>query len=142
MHSSNAEFDEQKSVTLIGTVKGVDWSDPHVLVHVEAKEASGQTKNWRVEMGSVAEMEDHGWAEDTVKLGDRITVEGNLAKSEPCFASARMVEVPGGKKFVGHIRVPPHLILPGRGSDAAPRLFHKGAMRSNALQAPLASAGR
>jgi len=99
MHSSNAEFDEQKSVTLIGTVKGVDWSDPHVLVHVEAKEASGQTKNWRVEMGSVAEMEDHGWAEDTVKLGDRITVEGNLAKSEPCFASARMVEVPGGKKL-------------------------------------------
>jgi hypothetical protein len=99
MHAGTHDFDEQKSVTLTGTVKEVNWSDPHVLVHVEAKEAGGQAKNWRVEMGSVAEMAHHGWSENTVKPGDRVTIEGNPAKSEPNFASARMVEVPGGRKL-------------------------------------------
>jgi len=98
-HVFSGEFDEKKSVTLKGTVKEVDWSDPHVLVHVEAKEPSGQSKNWRVEMDSLAEMEQHGWTEGTVKPGDRITIEGNLAKAEPYFASARTVEVAGGRKL-------------------------------------------
>ena len=97
-HVNTHEFNEQKSLTLTGTVKEVHWSDPHVLVHLEAKE-NGQTKNWRVEMGSIAEMEHNGWTESTVKRGDRVTVEGNPAKSEPNLASARRVEVPGGKKL-------------------------------------------
>jgi hypothetical protein len=95
-HATNHEFDEKKSLTLTGTVKEVDWSDPHVLVHIEAKE-NGQSKNWRVEMGSIDEMEHLGWSEGTMKPGDRVTVEGNPAKSESYFASARMIEVAGKK---------------------------------------------
>jgi hypothetical protein len=99
MHAGSNDFDEQKSVTLTGTVKEVNWTDPHVLVRIEAKEAGGQAKNWRIEMGSPAEMAHHGWAADTMKPGDRITIEGNPAKSDPYFASARMVQVPGGRRL-------------------------------------------
>jgi Family of unknown function (DUF6152) len=99
-HPFNGEFDDKKSITLTGTVKEVHWSDPHVVVQVEANEKSGgQAKSWRVEMGSLAEMEHNGWTETTVKPGDRVTIEGNPAKSNSNFASARMVQVAGGKKL-------------------------------------------
>jgi Family of unknown function (DUF6152) len=95
-HPFNGEFDEKKPLTLKGTVKEVNWSDPHVTVQLETKE-NGQTKDWRVEMGSLSEMENNGWTETTMKAGDRITIEGNPAKSESNFASARTVEVAGKK---------------------------------------------
>ena len=99
MHPNNHEFDHQKPITLTGTVKEVDWNDPHVVVHIAAKEKGGQTKDWRVEMGSLDEMENQGWTDSTIKPGDRITIQGNQAKSEPNFASARMVELASGKKM-------------------------------------------
>jgi len=98
-HPMAGEFDAKAPVTLTGTVTQLDWSDPHVVLHVDAKENGGDLKHWRVEMGTLDEMEDNGWTETTLKQGDRITVQGNRAKSEANFASARTVETSAGKKL-------------------------------------------
>jgi len=100
-HPFSGEFDAQAPVTLNGTVTELHWSDPHVVLQVDAKENGGEVKNWRVEMGTLAEMENHGWTETTLKQGERITIQGNRAKSksQPNFASARVIETAGGKKL-------------------------------------------
>jgi hypothetical protein len=98
-HPMAHEFDAKAPVTLTGTVTQMDWSDPHVVLHVDAKENGGDVKHWRVEMGTLDEMEHHGWTETTLKRGDRITVQGNRAKAESHFASARMIETAGGKQL-------------------------------------------
>jgi hypothetical protein len=51
------------------------------------------------EAASPSELAQKGWSRDTLKIGDQITVDGFKAKSKPTTASARVIELPGGKKM-------------------------------------------
>ena len=98
-HPFASEFDAQAPVTLSGTVAKVDWNDPHVVIHVNVRDASGQARMWNMEAGSPVEMQRNGWTNNTLKEGEQITVHGYRAKSEPFTAAARMVDLPDGKKL-------------------------------------------
>ncbi len=45
-HHGVAGYDMTKTITLHGTVTKFDWSNPHVVVFVDAKNDSGQMQNW------------------------------------------------------------------------------------------------
>ncbi len=77
----------------------MDWTDPHVYVHVDARDPNGQIRNWNLELASTEMLSGKGWKKDTVKQGEMITVKGYRAKSEPFVAAARVVEMPGGKSM-------------------------------------------
>lgn len=72
-HHSAAMFDEQKSMTLGGTVKGFQWTNPHcwiqILVHGQPEPIE-----WSVEMGSPSQLYNNGWKPKTLKPGDKIIV--------------------------------------------------------------------
>lgn len=53
-HSFSAEFDVGKPVTLTGTVKSVEWTNPHAWLHLTEVDAQGQTVEWSVELLGVA----------------------------------------------------------------------------------------
>jgi hypothetical protein len=42
-HSVSAEFDEHKPITFTGTVKKVEWMNPHIYTQVETKTQDGKT---------------------------------------------------------------------------------------------------
>ena len=52
-HSFFAEFDPNKPITLVGTVTKVEWSNPHIFLHVDVKDPSANVTNWAIEMGNV-----------------------------------------------------------------------------------------
>jgi Family of unknown function (DUF6152) len=97
-HPFASEFDASAPVRLTGKVTRVEWSNPHVRIHVTASATAG-TQNWILEAASPAELGRKGWTRNTVKTGDQITVEGYRAKSEPTTAAARMIELPDGKQL-------------------------------------------
>ena len=45
-HGRGASFDMNKQVTLKGTVSRVDWRNPHVVIHMDVKDASGALVTW------------------------------------------------------------------------------------------------
>jgi hypothetical protein len=98
-HPFASEFDAQAPLTLSGAVTQVEWNEPHVYVHVDVKDPSGQTRNWNLELASPVMLTGKGWSKDTLKQGEVITVKGYRAKSEPFVAAARVIEVPGGKQM-------------------------------------------
>ena len=52
-HHSFAMFDQTKEVTLDGTLKELQWTNPHIWVQVIAKDpASGKDVEWSIEGGS------------------------------------------------------------------------------------------
>jgi hypothetical protein len=51
-HAVSAEFDRNKPITFTGTVKKVDWMNPHIYTHIEAKDASGKAVVYEVEGGA------------------------------------------------------------------------------------------
>jgi hypothetical protein len=97
-HPFSAEFDANAPVRLQGKVTQVNWSNPHVVIHMTAAEANGN-QNWTLEAASTGDLTRKGWSRDTLKIGDQIIVEGFKAKSEPMTAAARVIELPGGKKM-------------------------------------------
>jgi hypothetical protein len=81
-HSFAAEFDSQKPITVTGTVTKVEWTNPHVWVYLNVKDAAtGQVANWGFEMGPPHGLQRRGWRRETLKLGDSVTVAGSMAKN-------------------------------------------------------------
>jgi len=80
-HSVTAEFDLNKPISFTGTVKKVDWMNPHIYTHIEVKEADGKVVVYKVEGGAPNSLYRNGWRPDTLKPGETVTVEGRRAKS-------------------------------------------------------------
>ncbi len=75
-HSISAEFDVNKPVKFSGTIKKVDWANPHIYTHVEVKEG-GKTIVYKVEGGPPNSLYRQGWRKDT--LEDRRSSEWSRA---------------------------------------------------------------
>ncbi len=73
-HHSMAMFDQQKQVTLTGTVREYQWTNPHCYIQLQVKDATGKTVEWSMEMGAPMYLYAHGWRPSTLKAGDKITV--------------------------------------------------------------------
>ncbi len=81
-HSLTAEFDTNKPITFTGTVKKVDWGNPHIYTHVTVKGADGKVIEYRVEGSPPNALYRAGWRADSLKVGETVTVKGLRAKSE------------------------------------------------------------
>ena len=74
-HHSSAMFDQEKLITVSGTLKQFEWTNPHCWLHVQAADPStGKMVDWSFEMGSVSQISPQGWKVDSVKAGDKITI--------------------------------------------------------------------
>jgi len=101
-HSFAAEYDSNKPVSLTGAVTKVEWTNPHVRFYIDVKDASGATNNWEFELGSPNGLMRKGWTRNSLKEGDKISVEGYLAKDGAHLANARTVALADGRKvFAG-----------------------------------------
>jgi|HubBroStandDraft_6_1064221.scaffolds.fasta_scaffold1147245_2 hypothetical protein len=100
-HSFAAEYDPNKVVTLTGTVTKVEWTNPHSRMYLEVKDAKGAVTLWNFEFGSPNHLFRAGWTRNTVKEGDRITIEGFAAKDGSHLAQTRQVTLADGKKVPG-----------------------------------------
>lgn len=52
-HSVSGQFDVSKTIILKGTVKRVDWVNPHIYIHLDVTE-NGTTATWRLNTVPVA----------------------------------------------------------------------------------------
>ena len=96
-HSAAAEFDASKLLVLTGTVTKVEWTNPHVHIHLEVKPAKGPAVDWYLEMASPNGMRGLGWLPYAMKRGDVVTIEAYQAKDYPAFAKAIRVRVADGR---------------------------------------------
>jgi len=91
-HSFAAEFDASKPFKMTGTVTKVEWMNPHTYFYIDvADEKTGKVANWGMEMGSPNGLMRAGWTRNTMKVGEKVTVEGSLAKDGSHTGNARAV---------------------------------------------------
>jgi hypothetical protein len=101
-HSFIAEFDQKKPLTVTGLVTSIDWINPHALFDVDAKDETGKITRWSFETATPNALILRGWKRESVKVGDKVTVQGYLGKHGSNFAAARTVVLPDGRKvFTG-----------------------------------------
>ena len=90
-HSFSAEFDVGRPVNLAGTVKSVEWTNPHAWLHMEVTDNKGKVQQWAVELLGVNSLVRNGMSQKTVKPGDKLTVIGYGARNGTNTANASSV---------------------------------------------------
>lgn len=74
-HHSFAMFDMTKNVSVEGTVKDFQWTNPHVWIDMLVQDpTNGQAVEWSIEGSSPNILERGGWKRDSIKIGDKISV--------------------------------------------------------------------
>ena len=73
-HHSFAMFDRDKEVTLVGTVREFQWTNPHAFIHMEVPNDAGGKQTWQVELNSPNNLKRQGWKSTSVKAGDAVTL--------------------------------------------------------------------
>ena len=98
-HAISAEFDTTKPIKFEGTVKSVDWMNPHIYVNIEAKE-NGKNTVYSVEGGPPNALFRQGWRPDSLKVGDKVQVSGVRAKkAESNRVGQAQITMPDGRVF-------------------------------------------
>ena len=50
--------------------------NPHAYISLQFKDERGKMRNFTVEMGPPYALSRGGWKRDTLKIGDKVTIEG------------------------------------------------------------------
>jgi len=99
-HHSFSMFDKEKMITVSGTLKEFEWTNPHCWLHLVATDpATGKNAEWAFEMGSITQIAAQGWKVDSVKPGDKITISGHPLKDGSRGGQYRSVKLSDGRSF-------------------------------------------
>ena len=73
-HHSFAAFNTTIEKTITGTVKQVDWTNPHTWIWVDVATDKGSVDTFGFEGMSPNYLARRGWSKSTLKPGDKISV--------------------------------------------------------------------
>jgi len=90
-HSFAAEYDSAKPVSVTGVVTRVEWTNPHAYIYVDVEGKDGAVTNWGFEMGPPHMLQRAGWKKNSLAIGERVQVDGWLARDRSNYANARKV---------------------------------------------------
>jgi hypothetical protein len=79
-HSFAAEFDYDAMGTIEGEVIEVLFVNPHVRYFVAVLDADGNETIWDTQTSSVSALTRYGWTKDSIELGEKVTLTGNLGR--------------------------------------------------------------
>ncbi len=96
-HSFNAEYDDQKPVSVTGTVTKVEWQNPHIWFYLDVKNADGSITKWAFSGGAPGQLMRRGITRDVIKEGMTIKVQGFRAKDGSNNGSGGTVTFPDGR---------------------------------------------
>jgi hypothetical protein len=74
-HHSFATFDQTQVKTLVGTIKEVQWTNPHIWVQLLVKNpTTGDVVEWSIEGGSPNGLSRQGWKRSSLNAGDTVEI--------------------------------------------------------------------
>jgi hypothetical protein len=77
-HSVAAEFAPEEG-ELTGEIAQVWYTNPHIRYRLRVSR-DGAAEDWELQAGNVTNLRRANWFEDTLEVGDRITVSGRLGR--------------------------------------------------------------
>jgi len=101
-HAFAAEYDGKKQVHLEGVVTQMEWINPHTWIHIDVTAPDGTVTSWMIEGGSPNILLRRGFNKGSLEKGQKISVDGFMAKDGSNRANGSNITYPDGKKlFLG-----------------------------------------
>ncbi|HWJ70957.1 MAG TPA: DUF6152 family protein [Sphingobium sp.] len=96
-HSFAAFFDANKTVKLRGTVTDFHFTNPHGTIGLDVTDETGKVQRWRAETNAPVVLMRRGWARDSVKPGDIVTIDGWVSRDGKPYLRLRAAFDANGK---------------------------------------------
>ena len=93
-HHGGVQYDTKHAVTVTGMVTEFLFTNPHVQIHFDVKDETGNVEKWVAETASPQRLFSFGWNAKTLKAGDKITVTGAQLKDGQKIVS--VIKLVGG----------------------------------------------
>jgi len=101
-HAFAGQYDKDNPIQLTGTVTKIEWMNPHARFYLDVKDEGGNVTNWNIELGPPLILRRAGWNQNSLKVGDRVTVQGYRAKDGSKMANGSKATLADGRQvFAG-----------------------------------------
>jgi hypothetical protein len=84
-HSFTATYFEDRTVEIEGKLLQFMFRNPHSFVHVQAPDENGDMQRWAVEWGGAGQLSSQGVTNQTLRVGDVVTITGNPGRDPKDF---------------------------------------------------------
>jgi hypothetical protein len=100
-HHSYAAFDRSKKVTMTGTVKSWEWTNPHtwLTISVPDPKKKGAMQDWAFEGLAPGTLRPRGWSRLMVKPGDKVAITMNPRRDGTNGGTLVSLTLPDGKVY-------------------------------------------
>jgi hypothetical protein len=106
-HHSNAAYDSDHPQTVEGTVKQVNWTNPHITFVVETDAKDGpQAGTWVFEVSSPGVLSRSGWTKRSLQPGDHAVFDYLPLRDGKQGGFLRKVRLPDGKELTYSLTTP------------------------------------
>ena len=92
-HSFQAEYDQNKPVTLKGTVNRVAWVNPHAYIYIDVKDDAGKVTTWAFESLSPNALARQGWTSKSLTLEKPLPSTGIWQKTVSSWRTVRCTRI-------------------------------------------------
>jgi len=99
-HHGSTGYDRNKPVRLIGKVSGLEWTNPHVVIHLDVAGADGKVATWLVNTLPPNAATRLGFSKTSFAVGTEITVDGYQAKDGSNHVNGTNILFNDGNKIV------------------------------------------
>jgi uncharacterized protein DUF6152 len=100
-HSVGAYYDTTRQLILKGAVTEIEWTNPHMFLHMDVRDDAGTVTRWAIETDSPNALSRAGWVRSTVKPGDEVTATGYPSKKGMTALRLVTLVLADGRKLKG-----------------------------------------
>jgi len=100
-HSVSAYYDTSRQITLKGPVDSVEWTNPHMFLHIDVRGDHGAMTKWAIETDSPNVLSRAGWTRTTLHFGDEVTAVGYPSKDGKPAIRLVTLSLADGRKLKG-----------------------------------------
>ena len=98
-HHGSQGYDFSRRISVKGTVSRFVWANPHCQIFLDARDDTGKSTNWGVELNNPGNLVRLGWTHNILKEGDEVRLEFNPGKDEKPVGICVDVFFPDGRKL-------------------------------------------
>src|SRR6185369_2378813 len=96
-HHAYSAFNMATERVVTGTIKKVDWTNPHTWIWIDVANEQGVVETWGIEGMSPNYLARRGWSRSTIKNGDKLSITFHPMKNGDKGGSFQSAQRPNGE---------------------------------------------
>lgn len=100
-HGRQVQYDSSRPVEIKGTVKTIEWQNPHAGFTLLVEESGGKVTTWEFELAGTGNRLRRGWTKNSLRIGDTVSVKAFAARDGSPSANAMDIHISDGRPLFG-----------------------------------------